>query len=193
MNPRDLPPQPAVVDEEPDELAEFLYRPDEPAGDLPDLAESQTEAIAVEEPLREYLAFDLVPEAYAVPIGEVREIVRDPLITDVPRSAPHVLGVMMIRGQVVPVFDLRKLLNLPAPSAGGATPVRAVIVDVGRGPCAMKVDSVRQVLRLRDSAIESTPPGVGAGDPEAFRGIARVQGRIVVLLDLAHVLGVGDS
>ncbi len=124
-----------------------------------------------------------------MPIEHIREIVRDPVLTEVPRAPSHVLGVMMLRGEVVPVFDLRRKLGLGQLS----TPPRAsrvVIVDLGLGPAGIVVDTVRQVVRLRDSAIEPTPPGVGGADPESLAGIAREKDRLILLLDLTHVLGV---
>ena len=175
-----------------DGLEEFLYRPDEAIAGLPGESAAASAPATGDEPLREYLAFLVSGEEYAVPIGLVREIVRDAVLTDVPRAPATVLGVMMVRGQVVPVFDLRQFLKLPAPSSVSAKS-RTVIVDTGRGPFGLRVDAVRQVLRLKDSAVEATPAGVGVAAPEAFRGIARVQGRMVVILDIGQIFGVDEE
>jgi purine-binding chemotaxis protein CheW len=188
VSPTDSRPPPAEAAVPSDALDEFLFDAEEEAKGVPNLAPESAATAPPDEPLREFLAFSVSEEEYAVPIGVVREIVRDPVTTEAPRAPAYVLGLIMVRGQVVPLFNLRSLLGL-SPEPGPRMRVRAVIVDVGRGPCALVVDRVRQVLRLRDSSIEPTPPGVGGGDSESFLGIARVQDRLVAILDITRILG----
>ena len=101
------PPPPAL----PDDLAEFFYRPDlEGTGSTGRTTERPDE-------LRELLVFSLANEQFAIDVPRVQEIVMPPPLSDVPRARSHVLGVTMIRGTVVPVFDLRPRLEL-SPASG---------------------------------------------------------------------------
>lgn len=169
-------------------LDAFFFRPEEGAGEAPEASTDLAGGpLATEETVREFLVLVVSGEDYAVPIDRLREIVRDPVLTEVPRAPAYVLGMMMLRGEAVPVFDLRLLLGL-APVATPARTARTLIVDVGEGPCGLHVDRVRQVVRVRASSIEPPPPGVGGPDPDLVAGIARVQDRIAVVLDLVRVL-----
>ncbi len=181
----ELPQRPEAADA----LARFFYDPEEDAAALPALDGAPAPSPSPEPgAVREFLAFTLAGEDYAVAIERLREIVRDPILTEVPRAPAHVLGVITLRGDVVPVFDLRARLGLAKPeSSYGRT--RVVIMDVGRGPFGVVVDEVRQVVRLPQAAIEPAPPGLGGLEPEFLEGIARVAGRLVVLLAVERVLG----
>ncbi|MGI5865224.1 MAG: chemotaxis protein CheW [Myxococcales bacterium] len=172
-----------------DPLAEFFFRPDEGAGELEELAAGLEVVPEVEDEVpRELLGFVLAGEEYAVELDLVREIVKVPAITEVPRAPAEIMGIMSLRGEVMPVFDLHKRLGLPAP----AEPSRracVVIVDLGTGPAGVQVDGVDQVVRLKPSAIEPPPPGLGAGvESEYLSGIGRLKDRMYVLLNLRAVL-----
>jgi purine-binding chemotaxis protein CheW len=133
------------------------------------------------EPLREVLVFHLGGEEYALEIEVVREILKAPPITDVPRAPAHVLGVTMVRGQVIAVHDPRRRLGLPPGEAGPGA--RVVVCDAGEGPVGLLVDGVSQVLRLPPSALEPRPQGIAGIDSEFITGVGRVGERFFVLLD----------
>ncbi|HSN14894.1 MAG TPA: chemotaxis protein CheW, partial [Anaeromyxobacteraceae bacterium] len=142
-----------------DPLDLFFYRPDEEAALLPTLG-----AVAAEEPvlqrperLDEFLTFRLGKEEFAVAIDRVREVLRAPSITEVPRAPADVLGVVTVRGEVVPVIDARARLGVAADRGTGG---RIVIVDAGEGPLGVLVDEVASVVRLPRGAIEPCPQGL---------------------------------
>ncbi|MBI5548151.1 MAG: purine-binding chemotaxis protein CheW [Deltaproteobacteria bacterium] len=172
-----------------DPLAEFFYREDEEAVGI-DLPEEEADGPeAPEEPPREYLGFRLAEEIYAIELSKVREIAKVPPITEVPRAPSFVMGVMNLRGEVMPVFDLHKRLGLVrhAPCNRSA---RVVVVETGLGPAGLLVEAVEQVVRLRSSTIEAPPPGLGAGlESDYLLGIGRDRDRMFVLLNLSSVLG----
>jgi purine-binding chemotaxis protein CheW len=122
------------------------------------------------ETLREFLAFDVGGELHALPLGCVREILRIPEVTEVPRSAPDVLGVISVRGTVTTLFDLRRKLRLREPTLGPKT--RVLLVDSGHEVCGLLVDNVRQVYRLREGEIEATA-ALGGHVPAYLAGIGR--------------------
>ncbi|BDG06934.1 chemotaxis protein CheW [Anaeromyxobacter paludicola] len=182
----ELPPrQPA------DALSEFFFAQDEVGPAVPDLglcdpgAQSAGEA---PEARREYLAFRLGGEEYAFAIDFIREILKAPPITEVPRAPAHVLGVITVRGDVIPVFDPRRRLGLAPAPAEGRGQGRVIICDAGEGPCGLLVDAVAQVVRLPPSAIEQKPQGIVGSSAEYIAGIGRERDRLYILLDLAAVL-----
>jgi purine-binding chemotaxis protein CheW len=185
------PPLPPPRQDQPeDPLRDFFFREGEPGSAVLEVgvyAPPQPEAAPPEEP-REYLAFHIGEEEYAVDIRWVAEVLKPPVVTEVPRTPPHVLGVILIRGEVVPVVDARRRLGLPAqPAARGS---RAIVCDVGDGPVGLLVDGISQVVRLLPSAIEPRPQGVGGVDPETLSGLGRDGSRLFILLDVPALLRV---
>lgn len=171
----------------------FLYRPDE-AG-LPGLQwleDAPRPEAGTEEQPREYLAFQLADETYAVPIEQVREIVKVPALTEVPRAPRDLLGVMNLRGEVLPVYDVRRRLllrpDIASPAAleelGGRA--RIVLVRSEEGDAGILVDGVEGVARLLPSMTEGPPPG-GTEKPYLV-GISRRADRLYILLDVEKVL-----
>jgi purine-binding chemotaxis protein CheW len=172
-----------------DPLEEFFYHQAEsgPAPmDLGFYAAPQLEAPKESERRQEYLSFRLGSEEYALDISCVREILKAPAITEVPRAPDHVLGVILVRGEVIPVYDPRRRLGLPPASPG--TGARLVVCDAGEGPAGLLVDAVSQVVRLPPSAIEARPQGIGGIDSEYLAGIGRERDRLFILLDAAALL-----
>ncbi len=177
------PGTPAASGGEPpdDPLAEFFLGDREAlAGAGPSREEDRAEAP------REVLIFSIGGEEYALEIGTVREILKAPPIIEVPRAPPHILGVTMVRGQVIAVYDLRRRLGLPPAKAGPGA--RVVVCDAGNGPVGLLVDGVSQVLRLQPSALESRPEGIAGVDSEFIAGVGRGDKRFFALLDAAALL-----
>ncbi len=119
---------------------------------------------------REFLAFGLNGERFALPLGSVREILKVLPITEVPRARSHVLGILSVRGRITTVFDLRRRLRM-----GGAEPTknsRILLVEGNEEVVGLLVDEVFQVYRLHDEEIELA--AVVAGDlSEYVLGIGR--------------------
>src|SRR5580700_10709387 len=132
----------------------------------------------------EYLAFGLAGETYAVPIGQLAEILRPPPITEVPRAQRAVVGVVSVRGRLVTVIDLRVRIRLPPAAMDRRS--RILLVDNGTEHIGFLVDDVQQVWRLAPEEIEAS--SVLGGDQAAhIVGIGRtagVEGTVLILLDL---------
>jgi len=180
------PPAPAAPR---DPLDDFFYRPDEAAPALPQLAPAAAQPD--EPPLllarEEYLTFLLGPEEYAVAIERVREVIRAPPITEVPRAPGHILGVVTVRGEVIAVVDPRRRLGLPLVALAEGEG-KVVIVDAGEGSCGVLVDRVASVVRLRPGSIEPCPQGIAGQRSEFLAGIGRDGDRLFTLIDLAALL-----
>ncbi|HKU40581.1 MAG TPA: chemotaxis protein CheW [Polyangiales bacterium] len=102
--------------------------------------------------VREFLAFLLGPEKYALPLSCVREIMRVPPITEVPRAPREVLGIVSVRGQVTTLIDLRKKLEVAEGSI--STRTRVLLVDQGDEILGLLCDRVLQVHRLSEDEVE---------------------------------------
>lgn len=139
---------------------------------------------------RQYLAFNLGDEEYALDIRQISEIIKVREFTDIPRAPRFILGIISLRGVVVPIFDLSCRLNL---GVSELLPTTRIVVcrheDVSVG---LLVDSINQVVNLVDNELEP-PPGVLSGlDRDMVSGLGRYQGRMIILLNIESVLDVAS-
>ena len=137
-----------------------------------------------------YLTFVLAEEEYAFPVGHVREITRITDITVVPRMPAHVSGVINLRGKVVPVMDLRVRFNLTAAPPTDETCIIVTETSVGdmRVVFGAIVDRVSEVLTIGTDEIEERPDFGERLDTKYMLGIAKVKGKIKILLNLDEML-----
>lgn len=126
--------------------------------------------------------FRLGGEDFGVPISQVREINRLVPITAIPKAPPSVLGVINLRGKVIPVISLRERFGFDKESADDAT--RIVVSEVGGQIVGFVVDAVTEVLRLDDASIEPAPESAAGVDSHFIRGIGKLSDRLVIVLDL---------
>ena len=126
--------------------------------DLARAAASRREGVAPAEVVRQLLCVKVDGSPYAVPVENVREIVRVRPITPIPRTVSAVRGVISLRGEIIQVIDLRLRLRLEPGVAAKANRIVVVQVDDGR-VAGVLVDEVREVLRVPESAIGSPPAG----------------------------------
>lgn len=139
---------------------------------------------------RQLVVFALAGESYGVAISTVREIIRMQSVTFVPDSPPAVKGVINLRGRVIPVVDLRERVGLPVSEETPET--RIVVVNIGGEDIGVIVDAVTEVLRLPESSIEPASALVTTEESYYMDGIAKLEGRLLILLDLEKVLVTSD-
>lgn len=146
--------------------------------------DTQEEANAIDQ---QVVVFRLEQTSYAVPIAAVHEIVRPQAVTEVPHPPPCVLGVIDLRGMIIPVIDLRQRCGMPSVAASRDT--RVVVVQVEGRNIGLQVDAVSEVIVLVAEAIVSAVGLVrGARSASLLLGVARVEDRLILLLDLARVV-----
>ncbi len=140
---------------------------------------------------QQLVVFDLNTEAYGVDIGAVREIIHLRDITRVPGIPDFVEGVINLRGKVTPVVDLRKKLGLTVAEKSAEN--RIMVMDIAGQDIGMVVDAVTEVLRISAGAVEH-PSGVIASttDRDYIRGIAKLDERLIILLDLEKVFSLPE-
>ena len=144
---------------------------------------------------RQLVVFSLGRESFGVDIECVREIIRWQPVTHVPETPASVLGVLNLRGRVIPVVDLRLRFGMTSVEATDAT--RILVVDVGSDVGAL-VDSVTEVMRLPSEAIRVLSPVATSERSEYIDGIAQVGERLLILLSMERALagetvGVGGT
>ena len=137
------------------------------------------------------VVFDLATEAYGIDISTAREIIRMQEITQVPGTPDFVEGVINLRGKVIPVLDLRKRLGLTVSEQSEDT--RIVVVAVDGQDIGVIVDAVTEVLRISNASVEPLPAITTSADVEYLRGIAKLDSRLIILLDLDKVLSRGEK
>ncbi len=130
--------------------------------------------------------FRLADEYYALDIQTVQEIVRMQTITSIPGSDLWVEGITNLRGRVVPVIDLRKRCGVDAGEY--STETRIVVVSSANGMVGLIVDAVSEVMRIPGEQVEPPSSIVSVPENTYLRGIAKLDERLVSLMDLEGVL-----
>ena len=136
------------------------------------------------------LTFHLDQQVFGVDILRVREIRGWTPVTAVPETPAHILGVLNLRGVIVPVIDLRTRLGLSA-VAGTATTVIVVLTVIGkngRRDFGLVVDAVSDVSHLNQSDVQATPSGITLGDRNCVPALATLGERMILLLDIDGML-----
>jgi len=152
-------------------------------------APAKADAEEIEE-IAEYLAFMLAEEEYAVKVGCVREIIRPQRLTNVPRAPEYILGIISLRGVILPVYDVRRRLGLEEKKISRTT--RVLIISDGGSLQGVLVDRVTGVVRLNKIFIEPAPSVIGGVEAEYLDGIGRDGERLLILFNTGRVLNVGQ-
>jgi purine-binding chemotaxis protein CheW len=137
------------------------------------------------------LTFRLGDEAYGVDLLRVQEIRGWSPVTRIPQSRPHVLGVLNLRGSIVPIIDLRVRFCL---EKAAFTPLTVIIVlsiksEAGTRECGLVVDSVSDVVDISADAMRPAPNLSGSVDAEFIHGLANVEDRMMILLNVDELVG----
>ncbi len=140
---------------------------------------------------QQYVIFKLEGESYGIPIEYVKTIEKMTEMTRVPNAPEYVEGVINLRGEVVPIINMRKRFDLPVPEEAGDT--RTIILELEEISVGMIVDSSSEVLSIEDSAIDQTISLDAAVQDDHIRGIGKIDERMIILLNLYKVLQLEDS
>ncbi len=178
-------------------------RPEAPRPSSPRAARTDARRVAlarraVERGARsEFLAFRMADEIYAVPIAYVKEILKLPPLTEVPRAPADVMGVISVRGRIVTVRDLRRRLRLAEPEPTRRSRILLAELAPEQGGTGERVglfvDEVLHVYRFADAEIESAATVLGSELAEYVAGIGRQGGEMIILIDLRPILGMARA
>ncbi len=136
------------------------------------------------------VGFRIGTETFGVPIALVHEIVRVPEITAVPDSPECVEGVINLRGKIIPVIDLRKRFGEETVAPHKRN--RILVAEVDGKMVGLMVDAASEVLKIPPSEIENPPDVFEDSDLRYVTGVGKLNGRLVILVDLGKVLQHGE-
>lgn len=134
----------------------------------------------------QFVVFRLGRETYALDISAVLEIITMQNITEVPGTDEYIDGIINLRGRVIPVLNLHKKFGLSGGDFTRAT--RIVVVEVNSCSIGMLVDEVSEVVNISRDSIEKPSEIMVGADSEYLAGVAKVDGRLIIILELEKVL-----
>jgi|SRR5579859_1788653 len=138
-----------------------------------------------------YLTFSLGTESYGVAVLKVREIIRLCSITPMPQMPDYIMGVINLRGKIIPVLDLRRKFRLSNVQDNERTCIVVVQVRLPTNSSALMgliVDAVEEVVNLSQSDIEPAPDFGGVLDTHYILGMAKIKGSVKTLLDIGRIV-----
>jgi len=152
---------------------------------------SQTSRDPTDPKGRQVLTFSLHGETYGVDILRVQEIRGWSAVNRIPQTPSHVLGVLNLRGSIVPIVDLRVHFNLPSAEFTPLTVIIVLSIRTARGSSefGLVVDSVADVVDVRGEDIKETPNMGSQYDSDFIESLATVAGQMLILLDVDALIG----
>jgi len=144
--------------------------------------------------LAQMVAFTVGEGEYAVDIMRIKEIINPVKITAVPKAPSFIEGVIELRGAILPVVDLRKRFDLPAPPVTRASKFLIVVIEVAgrRMIVALVVDRVSEPVRVERAEVRPAP-SLAQGEAAYFTGVVHHQESILMVLDLDAILSTTEK
>ncbi|MBB99820.1 MAG: chemotaxis protein CheW [Rhodobacteraceae bacterium] len=133
----------------------------------------------------QYVTVVIGGQLFGLPISQVHDVFVPERVTRVPLAAPQVAGVLNLRGRIVTAIDMRKLLHLPERDDGSQ--VMAVGIEQKGESYGLVIDSVGEVLRLSSSSQEPNPSNLDKRWAEISGGVHRLDGKLMIILDVARL------
>ena len=132
------------------------------------------------------VVFRMESEEFACGINDVREVLKMIRVTPLPRSLDFVEGVINLRGEVIPVIDLRKRFGLT--EAERTDESRIIIVEAEERMVGLTVDSVTEVIRIPNTQIHDAPNQVAGQQTNLIMGVGKIDQRMLIILNLDRIL-----
>lgn len=134
---------------------------------------------------RTYLGFLLGKEEYVVEMERVKEIIRLREITEIPGSPPHLLGIISLRGIIVPVIDARKKLGLNTSEPDEHSRILVLYNDEYTG---LLVDKITEIMEISEEMTEPPPDSLTPDEAELIRGVNRYRDRLIIILNTEKII-----
>ena len=131
------------------------------------------------------VAFRLNDEEYGVEILETQEIIEMQRITKIPNAPNFVEGIISLRGEIIPIIDLRKRFNL---DISNEEEQRIIIVETEGNKVGMIVDEVKEVLSISKDTVKPPPKIAGGINKKYLEGVTKIDDKLLVLLNLTKIL-----
>ena len=142
---------------------------------------------AIAEPLTEYVTVMIGGQLFGLPISRVQDVFMPDRITRVPLAAPEIAGVLNLRGRIVTMIDMRRRLGLPARTDDRAA--MAVGIELKGESYGLLIDGVGEVMKLGEGTFEPNPVNLDARLARVSGGVHRLDGQLMLILNVDHVLG----
>ena len=136
--------------------------------------------------VKQLISFTVGEEEFGLELQRVKEVIRMCQITWLPRAPYYMKGVISLRGEVIPIINLRERLGLPAIRQTSST--RIIVVELKGRKVGIVVDSASQVVRLPGEQIDPAPQAMSKVAEELISGIGKLDERLIVLLDIDSVV-----
>ena len=136
--------------------------------------------------VQQFVKFYVGDEAFGIEIKQIFQILKPQEIFKVPNTPPFIEGLLNLRGKVMTVFNLRKRFNMPDKENDENTKI--LIINLNDLLLGFTVDSVSEIVRVPDEDIAETPPALSTFDKRFLSGIAKLDDKLLLLLDLEKVL-----
>jgi purine-binding chemotaxis protein CheW len=143
------------------------------------------------EELRQFISFSVGQEEYGLELPRVKEVIRVREITWLPKAPSFVKGIINLRGDVIPIIDLRDKFGLE--SRGDMAQTRVIVVELEDRLTGLVVDSASQVARIAADQIDPPPPVPGGFSQELITGVGKIDDRLVILLNADSILTVDEK
>jgi purine-binding chemotaxis protein CheW len=147
--------------------------------------------VTTDEEEHAFVTLTVADQLCGVPVLGVRDILGEHKITRIPLAPPEIAGSLNLRGRIVTAIDLRRRLRLP-PAPDGQPPM-SVVAEQGGELYALLVDQVAEVMSLKASTFERNPPTLPRAWAQFSSGIYRLEGRLLVVLDVSKLLALGEA
>jgi purine-binding chemotaxis protein CheW len=134
----------------------------------------------------EYVTVMIGGQLFGLPISRVQDVFMPDRVTRVPLSAPEIAGVLNLRGRIVTAIDMRRRLGLPPRTDD--KPSMAVGIELKGESYGLLIDTVGEVMKLSETTRESNPVNLDARLGRVSGGVHRLDGQLMVILDVDHVL-----
>ena len=136
--------------------------------------------------LKQLISFTVGAEEYGLELLRVKEVIRMRQITWLPKAPACVKGIINLRGDVIPIVDLRERLGLQSIEDTAMT--RVIVVEVEGRPVGMVVDSASQVVRVPADQFEPPPPMLGMATQGFITGVGKLDGKLIITIDVDRIL-----
>ena len=143
------------------------------------------------EHVTEYVTVLIGDQLFGLPISRVQDVFMPDRLTRVPLSSPEIAGVLNLRGRIVTAIDMRRRLGMQPRTAG--RPPMAVGIELKGESYGLLIDTVGEVLKLADGTRESNPVNLDQHLARVSAGVHRLEGQLMVILDVDRVLETGSE
>lgn len=139
----------------------------------------------------EYVTFTTAGQLFGLPIACVQDVFKPSRMTRVPLAGPEIAGVLNLRGRIVTAIHLSNRLDLPSRSEG--LPPMAIGIESGAESFSLLVETVGEVLKLADGEREQNPINLDRKLARVSAGVFRLDGQLLIVLDVDRVLDLGTE